>query len=69
MSTAVYAIPQISILGAILLTGYLGGALAGNIRVGHPLFQCIFPVILGVLIWGALYLPDIRLAALLPLRS
>lgn len=69
MSTAVYAIPQTSILGAIVLTSYLGGAVASNIRVGHPLFECIFPVILGVPIWGALHLRDNRLPALLPLRS
>ena len=62
-----YAIPRTSVLGAILLTGYLGGATATHVRVGDPLF--IAPVILGVLIWGGLYLRDVRLRGLIPLRA
>jgi DoxX-like family len=65
--TVIYAIPATSILGAILLTGLLGGATAANLRVGNgPTFM---PIILGVLIWGGLYLRDARLRSLIPLRS
>lgn len=64
--TIVYAIPQTSVLGAILLTGYLGGAVATHVRIGE---QFIAPVVLGVLIWGGLYLRDVRLRAILPLRG
>jgi|SRR5262249_1198517 len=67
--TVVYLIPRESVLGAILLTGYLGGAVATHVRVGDPLFNVIIPVVLGALIWGGLYLRDVRLRALLPLRS
>lgn len=67
---ALYVIPRTSILGAILLTGYLGGAVATHVRVGDPLFShVLFPVYLGILIWGALFLRDLRLRALVPLRS
>ena len=62
----VYAIPRTSFFGAILLTGYLGGATATHVRIDDPLF--IVPVILGVFVWGGLYLRDGRLRALLPLR-
>jgi DoxX-like protein len=62
-----YAIPRTSVLGAILLTGYLGGATATHVRLGDPLF--VAPVILGVLIWGGLYLREGRLRGLIPLRS
>ena len=62
----VYMIPQTSVLGAILLTGYLGGATATHVRIGEPFFM---PIVLGVLIWGGLFLRDDRLRALLPLRS
>jgi hypothetical protein len=67
--TVLYLIPRTSILGAILLTGYLGGAVATHVRVGDGLFPISFPVVLGVLIWGGLFLRDDRLRALLPLRS
>jgi DoxX-like protein len=67
--TAVYVIPRTSILGAILLTGFLGGATATNVRAGNPLFETLFPVIFGVLVWGGLYLRDERLRALVPLRT
>jgi len=68
--TVLYLMPRTSLLGAILLTGYLGGAVATHARVGDPLFSHIlFPVYLGVMIWGGLFLRDARLRALLPLRS
>ena len=66
----VYAIPRTSILGAILLTGYLGGAVATHTRHGDPLFSHIlFPVYVGVLAWVGLYLRDARLRELVPLRK
>lgn len=61
-----YAIPRTSVLGAILLTGYLGGAVATHVRAGEPWF---FPVITGVVVWLGLYLRDARIRALVPLRS
>jgi len=64
--TLVYVIPQSSYLGAILMTAYLGGATASNLRVGDPSYFAT--VILGVLVWAGLYLRDARLRALLPLR-
>ena len=63
---AVYVIPRTSILGAILLTGYLGGAVATHLRVRDPLFDTIFPIIIGVMVWGGPYLLDQRLRALIP---
>ena len=66
--TILYLIPRTSVLGAILLTGYLGGAVATHVRVGGPLFSVIFPIIFGVLIWGGLFLREDRLRTLIPLR-
>ena len=67
--TILYAIPGTSVLGAILLTGYLGGAVASNVRVGNPLFSnVLFPVYFAFVLWGGLYLRDKRLRALIPLR-
>jgi len=64
-----YAIPRTSILGAILLTGFLGGAVASKVRLEDPLFsQVLFGVYLGVLAWAGLYLRDGRLRSLIPLR-
>jgi len=69
VSTALYVIPKTSVLGAILLTGYLGGAVATHLRAGDPLFShVLFPTYLGVLLWGGLYLREDRLRALIPLR-
>ena len=62
-----YVIPRTSILGAILLAGYLGGAIATQVRLEDPWF--FFPVVIGVLVWGGLYLRDHRLRELIPLRS
>jgi len=61
----IYVIPRTSILGAILLTAYLGGATATQVRVGDAFLG---PVIAGVLVWGGLFLRDQRLRALIPLR-
>jgi hypothetical protein len=67
--TALYAIPRTALLGAILLTGYLGGAIAIHLRAGSPLFShLLFGLYLGLMVWGGLYLRDERLRALLPLR-
>jgi hypothetical protein len=63
--TAVYLIPQTSILGAILITGYFGGATATNLRIGEPFLG---PVIAGMLVWRGLYLRHQRVRALFPLR-
>jgi len=65
--TAVYVIPRTSVLGAILLTGYLGGATATHVRVQDPNF--VFPLTFGVLVWVGLFLRDDRLRALIPLRT
>jgi hypothetical protein len=62
-------IPRTAVLGAILLTGYLGGAVATHVRAGGALFEILFPVIMGTLVWGGLYFRDDRVRALLPLRS
>ncbi|HEU5459634.1 MAG TPA: DoxX family protein [Pyrinomonadaceae bacterium] len=67
--TILYLIPATSVLGGILLTGYLGGAVATHVRVGESLFSIVFPVIFGILIWLGLYLRDVRLRALVPLRT
>src|SRR5882762_2137664 len=58
--TVLYLIPRTSILGAILLTGYLGGAVATHVRVGEGLFPVSFPIIMGVLLWGGQWLRDQR---------
>ncbi|MGI9040637.1 MAG: DoxX family protein [Gemmatimonadales bacterium] len=64
-----YVLPRTAVLGAILLTGYLGGAVATHVRIGSPLLtHILFPVYVAVLIWGGLYLRDERLRALVPLR-
>ena len=67
--TVLYLIPTTAVLGAILLTGYLGGAVATHVRAGEPLFSVVFAIIFGVLLWLALYLVDPRLRALVPLRK
>jgi hypothetical protein len=65
---AVYLIPPTAILGAILLTGYLGGAVAIQARVDGGVFSLALPILLGVLLWGGLYMRDERLRTLVPLR-
>ena len=68
--TALYAYPRTAILGAILLTGYLGGAVAAHLRLDDPLFtHTLFGVYVGVLAWGGLWLRDPALRAVFPLRQ
>ncbi|TIV74281.1 MAG: DoxX family protein, partial [Mesorhizobium sp.] len=67
ISTALYALPPTSVLGAILLTAYMGGAISTHLRIGNPLFShTLFGVYLGVILWGGLYLRDARVRALIP---
>lgn len=67
--TILYLVPRTAILGAILLTGYLGGAVATHVRAGQGPFEILFPVVFGALLWGGLVLRDERLSALLPFRK
>lgn len=68
--TAIYLIPRTSIFGAILLTGYLGGAVATHVRVSDPLFShALFPTYIAALLWVGLYLREARLRALVPLKN
>lgn len=67
--TILYLIPATSVLGAILLTGYLGGAVSTHVRANEGLFPIVFPIIFGALLWLGLYLHDVRLRALIPLRT
>jgi hypothetical protein len=69
LSTLLYLFPRTAVLGAILLTGYLGGAVATNVRVLGPVFNIVFPIVFGALLWGALWLRDHRLQDLLPFRA
>lgn len=69
VSTVLYLVPRTAILGAILLTGYLGGAVATHVRVEAGLFNIVFPAFFGALLWGGLWLRDRRLQELLPLRA
>jgi hypothetical protein len=67
--TLLYAIPRTAVFGAILLTGYLGGAVASKVRIEDPLFSSVlFGVYFGVLVWGGLYLRDGQLRAMIPLK-
>ncbi|MGN6285302.1 MAG: DoxX family protein [Afipia sp.] len=69
LCTILYAIPRTAVLGAILLTGYMGGAIYTHLRADSPLFtHTLFGVYLAVLIWGGLYLRDERVRALIPFR-
>ena len=69
LSLLLYVIPRTSILGAILLTGYYGGAVAIQLPTGNSLFgEILFPVYFGILLWGGIYLRDERLQALIPFR-
>jgi hypothetical protein len=68
--TALYVYPRTSVLGALLLTAYMGGTVATHLRVGNPLFShMLFGVYLALLAWGGLYLRDARVRALLPIRK
>jgi len=65
-----YVVPRTSVLGAILWTGYLGGAIATHVRVGNPLFSHqLFPIYVALLLWGGLWLRDARLRTLVPVRG
>jgi hypothetical protein len=63
--TVIYLIPRTSILGAVLVTGYLGGAVAIQLRAGSSAFETVFPVLIGILVWGGLRLRDNRVKELL----
>ena len=66
----VYLVPRTAVLGAVLWTGYLGGAVATHVRVGNPLLgYVLFPVYVALFLWGGLWLRDERLRAVLPLRG
>lgn len=67
LSCVIYVIPRTAVLGAILMTGYLGGATATNVRIGDPSY--IMTVVLGVMVWGGLFFREPRIRALIPLRS
>ena len=70
LCTLIYLVPRTAALGASLLTGYLGGAVATNLRIGAPLFaQVLFPVYFGVMVWGGLYWRDAKVSTLIPIRS
>ena len=66
--TLVYLVPRTAVLGAVLLTGFFGGAVAIQLRAGSPMFESLFPVIFGILMWAGIYLRECRLIAILPLR-
>ena len=65
LSTVLYLVPRTAIFGAVLLSGYLGGAVATHVRVSAPLFNILFPVVFGCLVWVGLYLRDGRLRVIL----
>jgi hypothetical protein len=68
--TILYAAPRTAVLGAILLTGFLGGAVATHLRAGDPLFShVLFGVYLGVVVWAGIYLRDVNLRMLVPIRK
>jgi hypothetical protein len=67
---ALYLIPRTSVLGALVLTGYLGGAIATHVRIGSPLpTHTLFPIYVALMVWGGLYLRESRLRELLPFRT
>jgi hypothetical protein len=68
VSTLMYAIPRTAVLGAVLLTGYLGGAVAIQMRAGSPTFETVFPVLLGILAWAGVFLRDCGLRRVFPVR-
>ena len=68
LSTLLYAIPRTAVLGAVLLTGYLGGAIAIQMRAGSPLFETVFPVLFGIVVWAGIYLRDCQVRRVFPVR-
>jgi len=69
LCTILYAIPRTSVIGAVLLTGYLGGAVSIHVRAENPAFPVVFPVIIGIFVWVGIFLREPRLADLVPLRK
>jgi len=67
--TVLYLIPRTAVLGAILLTGYLGGAVSTHVRMAEGWFAIVFPVVFGAILWLGLYLRDDRLRSLIPVRK
>jgi hypothetical protein len=68
--TALYAIPSTAVLGALVLTGYLGGAVVSQMRIGAPLLgNTLFPIYFAVLLWAGIYLREPRLRTLIPVRT
>jgi DoxX-like family len=67
--TALYLVPRTSILGAVLITGYLGGAIASKVRVEAPVFDFVFAIAIGAMVWGGLWLRDTRLRELFPWQN
>ena len=66
----IYLVPRTSVLGAVLWTGYLGGAVATHVRVGDPLFShTLFPIYVALFLWAGLWLRDERLCSVLPMRT
>jgi hypothetical protein len=68
VSTIIYAIPRTAVLGAVLLTGYLGGAVAIQMRAGSSTFETVFPVLFGVIVWAGAFLRDCALRRVFPIR-
>jgi len=68
ISTLIYAIPRTAVLGAVLLTGFLGGAVAVQMRAGTTTFEQVFPVIFGILMWGGVYLRECGLRRVFPVK-
>ena len=66
VSTVLYVIPRTAVLGAVLMTGFLGGAVAIQMRAGSPMFETVFPVIFGVIAWGGVYLRECGLRRVFP---
>ncbi|HZY61117.1 MAG TPA: DoxX family protein [Edaphobacter sp.] len=64
-----YVIPSTAVLGAVLLTGYLGGAVAIHLRIGNPAFECTFPIIIGIIFWAGLLLRDPALRTIFPVKN
>lgn len=67
--TVFYVIPQTAVLGALLLTGYLGGAVASNLRIGNPTFNTFFPIVFALLVWVGIFLREPRLGTVIPFRT
>jgi hypothetical protein len=68
--TVLYVLPPTAVTGAVLLTGYLGGAIVSQMRIGAPLLSTtLFPIYFAVLLWAGVYLREPRLRALIPIRS